>query len=97
VGETLMQINYTVEGSDTLPSIAEACGHSGEWTSILESAPWLQGLDYLAVPPGSSVLLPDGWEPRSYAEEGRAIQTEELERSRAHARTREPQHERDRD
>lgn len=61
------QINYTTVGGDTLPSVAEACGHSGEWPAILEVNPWItDGSDYLNVPPGSNVLLPQDWTPAGY-------------------------------
>jgi hypothetical protein len=57
------QYNYQTQGSDSLPSVAERCGHSGEWQEIIATNPWLEGLDYLAVPPGSQVLLPMDWVP----------------------------------
>lgn len=61
------QINYTVQGGDTLPSVAEACGHSGEWPAILETNPWInESSDYMSVPPGSSVLLPMDWVPAGW-------------------------------
>lgn len=68
------QINYTTVGGDTLPSVAEACGHSGEWREILAVNPWIEeSSDYMSVPPGSNVLLPmdwlpAGWEPPTEAE-----------------------------
>lgn len=62
----MAQIVYTTVGGDTLPSVAEACGHSGEWRAILDTATWLEGLDYMAVPPGSEVLLPPDWVPAGY-------------------------------
>jgi hypothetical protein len=62
----MSQINYTTIGGDSLPIVAERCGHAGEWPAILEVNPWLEGLDYMAVPPGSNVLLPDDWMPRGY-------------------------------
>lgn len=70
----MVQINYTTVGGDTLPSVAEACGHSGEWRAILDVNPWIaESSDYMSVPPGSSVLLPGdwipaGWEPPAEAE-----------------------------
>lgn len=65
--ETLSQVSYTTQGGDTLPSVAEACGHSGEWPAILAVNPWIpEGGDYLNVPPGSSVLLPGGWVPAGW-------------------------------
>jgi len=70
------QVNYTVQGGDTLPSIAEACGHPGEWTAIVETASWLEGLDYLAVPPGTEILLPMDWAPGPAAEETLGEQAE---------------------
>jgi hypothetical protein len=51
---------YTTLPLDTLPSIAEACGHSGEWAAILyfnETAL----TDYNNIQPGTEVVLPDGW------------------------------------
>ena len=71
MGETLMaQINYTTVGGDTLPSVAEACGHSGEWQAILEVNPWInETSDYMSVPPGSSVLLPPDWTPAGYEDQ----------------------------
>jgi hypothetical protein len=59
----MSQLNYEVQPGDTLPSVAERCGHPGEWQAILESAPFLEGLDYLAVPAGTMVLLPADWVP----------------------------------
>ena len=63
----MVQINYTTVGGDTLPSVAEACGHPGEWQAILEVNPWInESSDYMSVPPGSSVLLPGDWIPAGY-------------------------------
>jgi hypothetical protein len=72
----MSQINYEVQPGDTLPSVAERCGHSGEWQAILESAPFLEGLDYLAVPAGTTVLLPADWVPRGYESDAAAAEAE---------------------
>jgi hypothetical protein len=59
----MAQYTWTLAHGDTLPAIAEACGHSGEWTVIMESSPFLEGLDYTMLSPGTAILLPDGWLP----------------------------------
>jgi hypothetical protein len=70
------QIMYTTVGGDSLPSVAEACGHPGEWQAILETAPWIaESGDYLAVPPGSQVLLPMDWVPPGYEAPSSASRT----------------------
>jgi hypothetical protein len=63
----MAQINYLTVGGDTLPSVAESCGHPGEWQEILAVNPWIpENGDYLNVPPGTNVLLPPDWTPAGY-------------------------------
>lgn len=64
----MAQYTWTLTHGDTLPHIAEQCGHSGEWSAILESSPFLVGLDYMAIAPETSILLPDGWLPPGASE-----------------------------
>jgi hypothetical protein len=48
---------YVTQPGDSLPSIAEACGHSGEWALI---AAWNPDLaDINNIQPGMSLILPD--------------------------------------
>lgn len=48
---------YLTMPGDSLPSIAEACGHSGEWQLILA---WNSDLtDYNNIQPGMTIILPD--------------------------------------
>ena len=85
----MVRIPYTTVGGDTLPSVAEACGHWGEWQAILESSPFLEGLDYLQVPPGSELLLPDGWVPAGYdAPAGAGDDPESVARAAEHVERR---------
>jgi hypothetical protein len=48
---------YVTLPGDSLPSIAEACGHSGEWQLI---AAWNPDLaDVNNIQPGMTIILPD--------------------------------------
>jgi hypothetical protein len=48
---------YVTRPGDSLPSIAEACGHSGEWQLI---AAWNPDLaDPNNIQPGMTLILPD--------------------------------------
>jgi len=50
-------MTYTTQPGDSLPSIAEACGHSGEWQMI---AAWNPDLpDVNNIQPGMELVLPD--------------------------------------
>ena len=57
----MTQYNYVTIHGDSLPLIAELCGHSGEWMAIMDSAPYLWDLDWNNIQAGMSILLPDGW------------------------------------
>jgi len=54
-----MASEYTTEPMDSLPSIAEAFGHSGEWQTLAEKNPDLA--DPHNIQPGMSLLIPDEW------------------------------------
>jgi LysM repeat protein len=48
---------YVTQPGDSLPSIAEACGHSGEWQLV---AAWNPDLaDPHNIQPGMTLILPD--------------------------------------
>jgi LysM repeat protein len=48
---------YVTQPGDSLPSIAEACGHPGEWLLI---AAWNPDLaDVNNIQPGMTLILPD--------------------------------------
>jgi LysM repeat protein len=56
---------YVTQPGDSLPSIAEACGHPGEWQLIVawnapETIP-----DPNNIQPGMTIVLPDlaSWQP----------------------------------
>jgi LysM repeat protein len=52
-----MTSEYVTQPGDSLPSIAEACGHSGEWLLI---AAWNPDLaDPHNIQPGMTLILPD--------------------------------------
>jgi len=50
---------YTTEPMDSLPSIAEAWGHSGEWQFLWEFNPDLGDPNNLQ--PGMSLMIPAEW------------------------------------
>jgi hypothetical protein len=52
-------VSYTTEPMDSLPSIAEAWGHSGEWQAISEMNPDLP--DPHNIQPGMEILIPVEW------------------------------------
>jgi hypothetical protein len=54
-----MSMEYTTEPMDSLPSIAEAFGHSGEWQVLVEENPDLP--DPHNIQPGMSILIPPEW------------------------------------
>jgi len=56
------QYTYETVHGDSLPLIAELCGHSGEWSAIMDSSPFLWDLDWNNIQAGMSILLPAGWE-----------------------------------
>jgi hypothetical protein len=60
--EQQVQYNYETVPGDSLPLIAELCGHSGEWRDIMDTAPWLWEVDWNNIQPGMTILLPPGWE-----------------------------------
>jgi hypothetical protein len=55
----MTNVHVFTESHDTLPSIAETYGHSGEWLTL-----WM-GNDYIADPaaiyPGMEIEIPDEW------------------------------------
>jgi LysM domain len=60
-----MASEYVTQPGDSLPSIAEACGHPGEWQLIVawnapETIP-----DPNNIQPGMTIVLPDlaSWTP----------------------------------
>jgi len=55
------QYTYETIPGDSLPLIAEMCGHSGEWMAIMESAPYLWDADWNNIQPGMNILLPPDW------------------------------------
>ena len=57
-----LQFTYETVPGDSLPLIAELCGHSGEWMAIMDSAPFLWNLDWNNIQPGMNILLPPGWQ-----------------------------------
>jgi len=57
----MTQYTYETLPGDSLPLIAELCGHSGEWMAIMDSAPYLWDMDWNNIQPGMNILLPDGW------------------------------------
>jgi hypothetical protein len=54
-----MASEYITEPMDSLPSIAEAFGHSGEWQMLVEQNPDLS--DPHNIQPGMSLMIPDEW------------------------------------
>jgi hypothetical protein len=52
-------MSYTTEPMDSLPSIAEAFGHSGEWQMLLEENPDLG--DWNNIQPGMTLSIPPEW------------------------------------
>lgn len=52
--------DYTTVGGDSLPGIAEAYGHAGEWQAIalLNEGVWT---DYNNLQPGLELTLPAEW------------------------------------
>jgi hypothetical protein len=66
---------YITLPGDSLPSIAEACGHSGEWQLILAWNPDL--VDWNNIQPGMTIILPDltSWPAPGDPEATRASET----------------------
>jgi hypothetical protein len=54
-----MAMEYITEPMDSLPSIAEAFGHSGEWLELAQENPDLP--DFHNIQPGMSILIPPEW------------------------------------
>ena len=52
-------MEYTTEPMDSLPSIAEAFGHSGEWQTLAEANPDLP--DFHNIQPGMGIMIPAEW------------------------------------
>jgi len=50
---------YTTEPMDSLPSIAEAWGHPGEWQTLAEFNPDIP--DPHNIQPGMSLMIPAAW------------------------------------
>ena len=50
---------YETVSLDSLPSIAEAFGHSGEWQAIWEANSGI--VDPNHISPGWEIVLPTGW------------------------------------
>lgn len=55
-------MRYTVQPTETLTSIAEAHGHSGEWQVIAQLNP---GVDPGQLAGGLELELPDEWAPEA--------------------------------
>lgn len=69
-------MSYTTEPMDSLPSIAEAFGHSGEWQALSEYNPDLP--DPHNIQPGMDLLIPPDWiQAEVVSEETTATTTED--------------------
>lgn len=54
---------YVTVGGDSLPSIAELYGHSGEWQALAEANVGHIWLDYNNLQPGLEITVPADWMP----------------------------------
>lgn len=60
-GQLITESPYITLGGDTLPSIAERCGHPGEWLALAEyNVDHIWG-DYNNLQPGLEIAIPAGW------------------------------------
>lgn len=61
--EPITETPYLTVGGDSLPSIAERCGHSGEWLALFDANPdneWVQQ-HWNNIQPGLLIDIPPEW------------------------------------
>lgn len=52
---------YVTIGGDSLPSIAERCGHAGEWAILADANRDHVWGDYNNIQPGLEIVIPPEW------------------------------------
>lgn len=59
--DPITETPYLTVGGDSLPSIAERCGHSGEWLALADLNEGHVWTDWNNIQPGLILDIPEAW------------------------------------